>query len=397
MKRKFGKKQAGAALLQLLLGGCIGACCAALLLTNLPDLLSLPFGWYLFAFAACFAFLGAALWLHILLHEAGHLLGGLASGYRFVSFRVGKTIWMRRGGAIVRGRYAIAGTGGQCLMAPPGVPDAPFPCVLYNLSGVLANLAAATLLALPCAFLPRGTVRLAFALAALAGVGSGAVNLLPIPGSDGGNLWALRRDPLARRALWVSLAANERLTQDQSAAELPDAWFAFPAPDAQTGPLALAVHLQRADVLLARGDAAGAEALLRALLDGCPRMLPVHRYEARCMLQLLALLLGREPPELSPEEEKYLRAVPDYPAHRCLFYARAVLLRHDAAAAQQELAALEKAGVSYPYPAETALYQSLAQSLAERANAPSAAAQKEDSPETAQARASSGRRSAGGS
>ena len=71
----------------------------------------------------------------IILHEAGHLLGGLATGYAFVSFRVGSWMLLKRDGRLHLGRYTLPGTGGQCLMAPPTWKEDGFPALLYNLSG----------------------------------------------------------------------------------------------------------------------------------------------------------------------------------------------------------------------------------------------------------------------
>ena len=67
---------------------------------------------------SCALLLGAFL-LQLILHEAGHLLFGLATGYRFASFRVGNLIWIKTDGGLRRGTYRLAGTAGQCLLFPP--------------------------------------------------------------------------------------------------------------------------------------------------------------------------------------------------------------------------------------------------------------------------------------
>lgn len=87
--------------------------------------------------------LGGAVWLQTILHEAGHLVFGLASGYRFVSFRIGSLMWQKDGGKLRFCRFQLAGTGGQCLMAPPDLTDGKMPYKLYNLGGALMNLIAA--------------------------------------------------------------------------------------------------------------------------------------------------------------------------------------------------------------------------------------------------------------
>ena len=57
--------------------------------------------------------------LQVVIHEAGHLICGLLSGYTFSSFRIGSMMILKENGRFVTKRLKIAGTGGQCLMAPP--------------------------------------------------------------------------------------------------------------------------------------------------------------------------------------------------------------------------------------------------------------------------------------
>ena len=79
------------------------------------------------------------------LHEGGHLLFGLWSGYRFSSFRVLNLMWVKVDGRLRLRRLSILGTGGQCLMAPPEPVEGKIPVVAYNLGGVVVNLLAALL------------------------------------------------------------------------------------------------------------------------------------------------------------------------------------------------------------------------------------------------------------
>ena len=82
----------------------------------------------------------AAIAAQLILHEAGHLAFGLMTGYRFCSFRVFSLIWVKIGGRIRLRRLSIAGTGGQCLMAPPEMKNGKIPVTLYNLGGSIMNL-----------------------------------------------------------------------------------------------------------------------------------------------------------------------------------------------------------------------------------------------------------------
>ena len=93
----------------------------------------------LWALGLAAAFL-LALLAQITLHEGGHLVCGLLSGYRFCSFRVGSLMWMKVDGHLRLRRLRLAGTDGQCLMSPPDMVDGRLPVTLYNFGGALANL-----------------------------------------------------------------------------------------------------------------------------------------------------------------------------------------------------------------------------------------------------------------
>lgn len=62
-----------------------------------------------------------AYFICVIVHEAGHLVCGLLTGYGFVSFRIFSFTFIREAGRLRVKRFAIAGTGGQCLLSPPEV------------------------------------------------------------------------------------------------------------------------------------------------------------------------------------------------------------------------------------------------------------------------------------
>ena len=112
--RKLSAGKAWTFLLWMVLGGLLGYMLAKtvdesgiLHGADLPQILS----WVLAAFVALYA--------QIILHEGGHLLCGLLTGYQFVSFRIGSWMWQKENGRIRLRRFSLAGTGGQCLLAPP--------------------------------------------------------------------------------------------------------------------------------------------------------------------------------------------------------------------------------------------------------------------------------------
>ena len=58
--------------------------------------------------------------LQVIVHEAGHLVFGLLSGYKFISFRVFDFKIIKDENGKLKIRFErLAGTGGQCLMRAP--------------------------------------------------------------------------------------------------------------------------------------------------------------------------------------------------------------------------------------------------------------------------------------
>ena len=78
--------------------------------------------------------------INICLHEIGHMIFGLISGYEFSSLRFGKLMLAKENGKLRFCKYDMPGTGGQCIMTAPKVDAEKMPVVLYNLGGLVMNL-----------------------------------------------------------------------------------------------------------------------------------------------------------------------------------------------------------------------------------------------------------------
>ncbi len=79
--------------------------------------------------------------IQIIVHEAGHLVFGLLTGYKFVSFRIFDFKLEKDSNGKLKLRFQhVKGTLGQCLMKPPKYEERKFPYKLYLVGGVLGNL-----------------------------------------------------------------------------------------------------------------------------------------------------------------------------------------------------------------------------------------------------------------
>lgn len=289
--------------------------------------------------------------LLVILHEAGHLICGILTGWKFVSFRVGSLTLVRREGRYLMRRANLPGTAGQCLLEPPdgGFEHCPFG--LYHLGGGLMNLLIGGLL---CCFLPianpaaactlRGFAFLSFAF--------GANNLIPMKlkgmTNDGYLLIELRNNARSREANYLLLKAYAALIRVKTYGELPgelvERVSRYECHDlssvSETNVLSY-----RADFAFYRGDYADARAVSERIAESA-ETLEIFKNEARAKLLYFRLMDGASPEEIDAVYDKklreYLAKVPDLPSTRRLMFAVELLHKKDKEAAEKEYAALLK-------------------------------------------------------
>lgn len=298
----------------------------------------------------------AAIAAQLILHEAGHLAFGLMTGYRFCSFRVFSLIWVKIGGRIRLRRLSIAGTGGQCLMAPPEMKNGKIPVTLYNLGGSILNLltGAAALAAFSAA--PQGMGAALLLVTVAVGLGIALMNGIPlhmgVMDNDGMNVVTLRRDAEAMRSFWIQMKVNELQTQGVRLRDMPEAWFALPEKmdDAMTAALGVLACNRLMDAH--QFDAAAA---LMARMTRCTAMAGVHRAMMACDMEYLALISrGKAARETARTavQQKIMKQMKDFPSVLRIEYACALLKEGDRAGAERIRARFEKLAGRYPYPGD---------------------------------------------
>ena len=137
--------------------------------------------------------------LQVIIHEAGHLVFGLLSGYKFISFRVFDFKIIKDGNGKLKIRFErLAGTGGQCLMRAPEYVEGKFKYKLYLLGGVTFNLVFSIVFWL---ILPNYYTL----LFALIGFALAFLNLIPMGFNDGMTFYHASKDETTRFVLYLQL------------------------------------------------------------------------------------------------------------------------------------------------------------------------------------------------
>ncbi|MDE5940632.1 MAG: hypothetical protein K2H14_00815, partial [Muribaculaceae bacterium] len=286
--------------------------------------------------------------LLVIVHEAGHLLAGLWSGYRFVSFRVLNFTFVREGGRIRVKRYGIAGTGGQCLLAPPDLPLEQIPVGWYNAGGVVANLAV-LLVALPLLWLDLNPfLREFIEIFLLADVIMILVNGIPLKGlfsaNDASNLLAVKRSLECKEALVMQLRGNAMIQEGIRLKDMPDVWFRWPATVDYSNPLEVSVPLLYASRLLDMERWDEAYGCFDSLYSHRDELMPLYVKEIACELAFAAMATGRADRArelLTPDLMKYIGAYSGVmSSKKRLLWAKALYLDGDKTKADEILTEL---------------------------------------------------------
>lgn len=162
--------------------------------------------------------------LHTIIHEGGHLVFGLLSGYEFLSFRVMSFTIVKKDGKLAVKKLNIPGTAGQCLMYPPQWKEGEkFPYLAYNLGGGLFNIIF-SLLAVPLFFTGSALWAWVAGFFIFTGVTFAVTNLIPmtvgVP-NDGKNVKDCRKSLMAQKAFYLQLKMNADMSDGARLKDLP--------------------------------------------------------------------------------------------------------------------------------------------------------------------------------
>lgn len=245
-----------------------------------------------------FASFFIALFLQIVFHEGGHLVCGLATGYTFVSFRIGNLTLIRRNGRFLFKRFSIAGTGGQCLLAPPQKPLNEIPTAWYNMGGVLANLLTATIALIPivCISGMPSFIVTFLVLFSVTGYFLALMNGIPLKmggiGNDAENMRLLLKNAESKQALVTQLQANALVQEGVRLKDMPARWFREEENINYKDTLQVSVRLMAASRYEDMGDLDKAYTIFNDCLQHRDELIGLFVKEVSCELLLIALVKG---------------------------------------------------------------------------------------------------------
>jgi hypothetical protein len=197
------------------------------------------FGFSLSAFfttVATIVLLGTAYCLSIasavIVHEFGHLIFGLLTGYTFAAIGFGHHLFLRRDGRVRRFVYKLPGASGFCAMEVPDMKDGGFPFALYLSGGALCNAFFALVCIFAFAFgIGSGVLFFphAFLLPAFVNAYFAIVSILPIKtkflNTDGKQLFDLLKHKNIRKSFWACEKISAAQYRGVKFEDIPSEWF----------------------------------------------------------------------------------------------------------------------------------------------------------------------------
>ena len=341
----------------------IGAACGLLIMSymNQAERSGMSGISLLLTFVLLFLSMYAAFLIQIIIHEAGHLLFGLLTGYQFSSFRIASFMWLKDGQRIRFSRMTLAGTGGQCLMVPPDMKNGKMPVMLYNYGGAILN-AASSVISLVCAFLcPAWSVGFMIVMFfAVSGIAYALTNGLPVRmgevNNDGRNALDLAKSPEAVRAFWIQMKVNELISRGIRIKDMPEEWFTVPSDESMRNGIIAPLGTLACNRLMDQHRFREADALMERLLSQESGMVGLYRSLLVCDRMYVELISANRREVLdgmrSKGQMKIMKTMKASPAVLRTEYTYALLAERDAGKADAIRKQFEKCACSYPYQSE---------------------------------------------
>lgn len=315
----------------------------------------------LFAAAGILLLLYAVIFLQLIIHEGGHLIFGLLSGYGFSSFRVGSLMWVKCGGKLHFSRYSLAGTGGQCLLSPPEWKDGKYPYKLYNMGGSLVNLITGILFACLAVVFQEHILPFIFCvLMAATGIAFAAMNGLPMRlgtvDNDGYNACSIGKNPAALRAFWVQMKMNQQVSEGIRMKDMPKEWFQMPKEKEMENSMTAVLGVMACNRMMDEHRFEDAAKEMERLLSMKTGIVGVHRNLMKADLMFCEMAGENRRERLDAlydkEQKKFMKMMRHFPSVIRTEYVYALLAEKDVKKAKEVRRRFEKDTKKYPYPSE---------------------------------------------
>ena len=305
----------------------------------------------LYIFTLYFAFI-----TQVIIHEAGHLIFGLLSGYEFISFRVGSITIVKDQGKFKLKKFKIKGTGGQCLMMPKTNNYEEINYVLYNLGGILMNFIASIICLLILMLVDTNQyIKVMLSEFILIGVICVISNGIPMKlsgiSNDGYNTISISRDKFIKYCFYIQLKVNGLLSKGMRVKDMPIEWFNVKEGADLNNPLVTFLKIMEANYYQDKLDFNLAKECYENILDNAPNIIKLYENEIKCELLFYEILnenMEKVDELYTKELRNYIKITDCYISRKRLMYVYNLIVLKDKEKADKVLGEFEKLKNSYP-------------------------------------------------
>ncbi|MGN0316720.1 MAG: M50 family metallopeptidase [Lachnospira sp.] len=301
-------------------------------------------------------------YINICLHEIGHMIFGLLTGYKFNSIRFGKLMLVKKNGKLHFCRYNMPGTGGQCLMSAPEGDAEKMPVVLYNLGGLIVNLFLLLIGAGMFFWMKNshpivGIVCLVFAMTSFVILITNGIPFMQI-GTDGANTIILYKDKNARVAFQKQLEIVNYCANNYSIREMPKELFSFDKSIPMNNPLITAQAVNYYNYLSVNKMYVEAKEMALFILENAKSINQLHEKILYGELIFHAAVIDRNSEaakELYESHKKELNSASGFISIQRILYAYYTLVERDEKKATTFAKRFENSVKNYPFPKDATI------------------------------------------
>lgn len=307
----------------------------------------------------------AGLLIHTVVHEAGHLVFGLLSGYKFSSFRILSLMFIKENGKIRLKKLSVAGTAGQCLMIPPELKNGKIPFVLYNLGGSFMNMTVSAVMlvlffVLNNMFYNNVYISIIMLTCSVVGFLLAATNGIPLRmgkvDNDGYNTFSMCKNPDSVNAFFFQMKVNELISKGCRLKDMPEEWFDLPSDEEMQNNMFAAKGVFICNRLTDMNDFTNARSLILHLLNTDNAIIDLHRKLLICDLIYINLITFRPQEDilalLTKEQKRFMKSMKAFPSVIRTEYVIKLIFEGNFTEADEIKKLFEKISLKYPYPSD---------------------------------------------
>lgn len=299
--------------------------------------------------------------LQIILHEAGHLIFGLLSGYKFVSFRIGSITIIREDKKFKFKKFKIKGTAGQCLMMPKTENYEELKYISYNLGGVLINFIVTIISGIILLVVDNKLAEIILKCLITTGLVCFISNGIPMKiggiANDGYNILAISKDKFIKYCFYIQLKVNGLLYKGIRMKDMPIEWFYVKEGTDLNIPMVTAIRTMEANYYHDKLDFERAKTIYEDILKTTPNILKLYENEIKCELLFYEILnnnIEKVNEVYTKDLRNYIKLTECYVSRKRLMYAYNLIILKDKEKADNILVEFKKIKKTYPAKGEIA-------------------------------------------